>query len=247
MNHLRSAFPDPRGMRLRYQYWESSSKGYERVAIILHGLGRRSGSYATLVPALLESGSKVYSLDFAGFGDSPGERGAGGVLAMADAVEALYRRVEAAERGMEIDLVAHSLGALAALLFLKRYPARRINLAAVAPLLFGAPLEALREALADDAELPDAFAADLGATAQALLAEPSFLEGRRAAFFGGGADPLVPPDRLAAAVEALPLSSKRLTSFPLERHDPISGERSAEVAKAIIAWFDETRTEGPAP
>jgi alpha-beta hydrolase superfamily lysophospholipase len=251
VNHLNSFFPDPKGTRLRYQYWEDSSKGYNRVALILHGLGRDSGSYPSLVPALVEARYKVYAFDFAGFGSSPGERGAGGTVAMADAVESLCRRIESTEGAREIDLVAHSMGAVAALLFLKRYPARRARLAALAPLLFGAPMDARLEAFSEaeaagglaekafNAAIPNAFAADLDAAAKALVSDPSFLEGRKAAFFVGESDPLVPLARIR--------EEKRLVSFPRERHDPLAGKRAAEVAKAMIAWFDETRFEHPAP
>lgn len=257
MNHLSSFFPDPKGARLHYQYWEDSSKGYDKVALVLHGLGYHSGSYPALLPAFVGARYKVVAPDFAGFGASPGERGAGGALAMADAIEALCRRIESAEGAREIAIVAHSMGAIAALLFLKRYPARRIRLAAVSPLLFGVPVDASPEALAEDeahkkrisddpryaASMPNALAADLDRTVKELLADPSFLEGRRAAFFVGEEDPLVPLDRLKESVGALPLKQSRVTSFPRERHDPLGGKRGEQVAAAILSWLDETRFE----
>jgi len=175
VNHLSSYFPDPKGSRLHYQYWEDSSKGYDRVALLLHGLGCHSGSYAALVPAFVAARYKVIAPDFAGFGMSPGERGSGGVLAMADAIEALYRRIESAEGAREIEIVAHSMGAIAAFLFLKRYPARRTRLAAMSPLFFGVPVDITPEVLAGDesrragiasdpryaASIPNALATDL--------------------------------------------------------------------------------------
>ena len=72
MNHLSSFFPDPKGARLHYQYWEDSSKGYDRVGLVLHGLGYHSGSYPELVPAFVSARYKVIAPDFAGFGASPG-------------------------------------------------------------------------------------------------------------------------------------------------------------------------------
>jgi len=248
VNHLSSFFPDPRGRRLRYQYWEPGAKAYSRVALLLHGPARHSGSYPRLLPPLLGAGFKVYALDFAGFGASPGERGAGGLLAMADAVEALCRRIESAELGREIGIVAHSMGAVAALLFLKRYPSRRAGLAALSPLLFGAQAEAGPAAAElSGSALPPALAEELGRVAGELLAEPSFLEGRSAAFLVGEEDPLVPRARLEAAVAALPLDPKRILAFPGARHDLLGGEAAEEVAGALIAWFDETKAERPAP
>jgi len=257
VNHLSSFFPDPKGARVHYQYWEDSSKGYDRVVIVLHGLGYHSGAYMALVPVFVAARYKVVAPDFAGFGASPGERGAGGVLAMADAIEALCRRIEAAEGAREIEIVAHSMGAIAALLFLKRYPARRIRLAVVSPLFFGVPVEAAPEALAEDethrkriaedphyaASMPNALAADLDRTVKELLADPSFLEGRKASFFVGEDDPLVPFERLKEVVTKLPLVAARVASFPREKHDPIGGKRGSQVIGAILAWFDETRFE----
>jgi alpha-beta hydrolase superfamily lysophospholipase len=261
VNHQSSSFPDPKGTRLRYQYWEASAKGYDKVALLLHGLGYHSGSYPALVPALVDRRYKVFALDFTGFGSSPGERGSGGVLAMADAVEAFCRRIESTEGAREINVIAHSMGAVAALLFLKRYPARRTRLAAVAPLLFGVPVEAspealseepaLRERLAADkhfaASIPNALAADLDSTAKSLLADPSFLEGRKAAFFVGESDPLVPFERLKEAALSLPLKERGVKTFPRERHDPFAGKRPDQVIEAIIAWFGETQFEHRAP
>jgi fermentation-respiration switch protein FrsA (DUF1100 family) len=231
VNHLSSFFPDPRGMRLHYQYWEPSSKGYDKVALVLHGLDCHSGSYPCLPPALLKERYKIYALDFAGFGDSPGERGTGTVLAMADAIESLCRRIEAVEGAREIHIIAHSMGAVATFLFLKRYPSRRARLAVVAPLLFGFP--------ADATPIPAALAADIEATATAILAEPAFLEGRKAGFFVGENDPFVPYGRLKEIVDALPLKERHFASFPHEEHDPLGGDKGSEILSAILEWLDE--------
>jgi alpha-beta hydrolase superfamily lysophospholipase len=257
VNHLSSFFPDPKGARLHYQYWEESSKGYDRIALVIHGLGGHSGSYSALVSAFLAARYKVIALDFAGFGASPGERGSGGVLAMADAVEALCRRIESVEGAKEIEIVAHSMGAIAALLFLKRYPARRMRLAILSPLFYGAPIdlppedfvedEAIRSRLSDDssyaASIPNALATDLDRAAKELLADTSFLEGRKAAFFVGEDDPLVPFVRLKETVNTLPLKASRFASFPRERHEITSGKLGGQAIATILSWLDETRFE----
>lgn len=257
MNHLSAFFPDPKGARLHFQYWEESSKGYDRIALVLHGLGCHSGSYPGLLPSFLSGRYKIVAPDFAGFGKSPGERGSGGVVAMADAIEALCRRIEAVEGGREIEIVAHSMGAVAAFLFLKRYPARRVRIAAVAPTLFGTPVDASPEALASDeaqrrrlaedplfaASIPNALAADVDRVAKELLADPAFLEGRRAAFFVGEDDQIVPYAKLKEAVAALPLKDAKFESFPREKHELIGGSRSEPVLAAIKAWLDETKFE----
>jgi alpha-beta hydrolase superfamily lysophospholipase len=257
VNHLSAFFPDPKGARLHYQYWEDSSKGYDRIALVLHGLGCHSGSYPNLLPSFLAARYKIVALDFAGFGKSPGERGSGGVLAMADAIEALCRRIEATEGGREIEIVAHSMGAVAALLFLKRYPARRVRLVALSPLLYGVPVDATAEALAADetqrkrleadplfaASIPNALASDIDAAAKEILADPSFLEGRKAAFFAGEDDQIVPFETLKKTVDTLPLKDGRFGSFPRERHEILGGARGDKAIADILAWLDETRFE----
>jgi alpha-beta hydrolase superfamily lysophospholipase len=257
VNHLSSFFPDPKGARVHFQYWEDSSKGYDRIAVVLHGLGYHSGADPALIPTLVAARYKVVAPDFAGFGASPGERGVGGALAMADAVEALCRRIEAAEGAREIEIIAHSMGAVAALLFLKRYPARRTRLAALSPLFYGVPVDVSPEVLAEDesrrerisgdphyaASIPNALATDLDKTAKELLADPSFLEGRKAAFFVGEDDPIVPFERLKETVAALPLKASRFASFPRERHEITSGKRGDQAVAAILSWLDETRFE----
>ena len=257
MNHLSSFFPDPKGARLRYQYWEDTAKGYDRVAVLLHGLGCHSGSYPRLVSSLVAARYKVVALDFAGFGDSPGERGSGGTLAMADAVEALFRRTESTEGAREIEVVAHSMGAVAAFLFLKRYPARRTRVAAIAPLFYGVAVDIPPESLADDEaqrsrisadprfspSIPNTLATDLDATAKEILADPSFMEGRKAAFFVGESDELVPFERLRETVRAFPLKANAFASFPRERHEIVGGKRGDQAVEAILAWLDETRFE----
>jgi len=254
VNHVSSSFPDPKGTRLRYQYWEDSAKSYDKIALLLHGIGCHSGSYPLVASEMTKSRYKVVAPDFAGFGASPGERGLGGAVAMADAIEALCRRIEAVEGAREIVLVAHSMGAIAAFLFLKRYPARSLRVAAVAPLFFGVPVDASPELLAEDEEhrariaadprfaysMPSKLAADLDRNVKDMLGDPGFLEGRKAAFFVGEADPLVPFERLKETAASLPLKNFRFTSFPRERHDPLGGKRGGQVVDAIKAWIDET-------
>jgi pimeloyl-ACP methyl ester carboxylesterase len=240
LNHLSAFFPDPRGARLHYQYWEESTKGYDRLALILHGMDRDSGGYAASVPSFIEARRKVVALDFAGYGQSPGERGAGGVLAMADAIESLCRRLEAIEGTKDIEIVAHSMSAVAAMLFLKRYPARRVRIAAVSPLFFGLPADSG----AGGADLlPSALAVDLSRVAGELLADPSFLEGRMAAFLVGEDDPLVPPERLRSSVASFPLKDSRFMRFPGEGHGSIGTRPGERAIGDMLAWFDETRLE----
>jgi alpha-beta hydrolase superfamily lysophospholipase len=176
---------------------------------------------------------------------------------MADAVEALCRRIEAAEGSREIEIVAQSMGAIAALLFLKRYPSRRIRLAAVAPLFYGVPVDAEPEALAADEarrrviaddplfapSIPSAFATDLDKAAKELLLDPSFLEGRKAAFFAGEDDQIVPFEKLKATVAALPLKDARFASFPRARHELLGDKGGDRAIAAILSWLDETRFE----
>jgi alpha-beta hydrolase superfamily lysophospholipase len=257
VNHVSAFFPDPKGARVHYQSWEESTKEYNRIALVLHGLGCHSGSYPNLVSALVKARYKVMAPDFSGFGQSPGERGAGGAISMADAVEALCRRIEAVEGSREIEIVAHSMGAIAALLFLKRYPARRVRVALVSPLFYGVPVdikpgdlasdEERERSLAEDklfaASIPNALASDLDSAAKELLADPGFLEGRKAAFFVGEDDQLVGFEELKKTARGLPLKDSRFASFPRARHDALGDKGGEKAIAAIMAWLDETRFE----
>jgi alpha-beta hydrolase superfamily lysophospholipase len=257
VNHLSAFFPDSKGAPIHYQTWEESTKEYDRIALVLHGLGCHSGSYPDLVSALVKARYKVIALDFAGFGLSPGEKGAGGAIAMADAIEAICRRIEAAESSREIEIIAHSMGALAALLFLKRYPARRIRMALVAPLFYGVPVDVAPGDLAADDErahalaedklfassIPNALASDLDNVAKDILAAPSFLEGRKAAFFVGEDDHLVGFEELKETAQSLPLKDSRFVSFPRARHEALGDKSGDNAIAAIMSWLDETRFE----
>jgi len=252
MNHLSGSFPDFGGARLHYQYWEDSSGGYDKIAILLHGIGCHSGSYPELTAALVAGRMKVFALDFAGFGASLGERGSGGARAMADAVEVFLRRIESAEGGRECAIVAHSMGAVASLLFLKRYPARMVRLVLVAPLLFGAPAlvlpgelrvgEASATAIPADPlaaqELPAALREELDSVAE-LLADPSFLAEREIATFVGESDPFVPADALRGAAGTWPVKRGGFASYPRAMHDPVGGESGTRVISDILAWLGE--------
>jgi alpha-beta hydrolase superfamily lysophospholipase len=253
MNHLSGTFPDFSGSRLHYQYWEDSSRGYDEVVILLHGIGCHSGSYPDLTAALVAGKRKVFALDFTGFGASPGERGAGGAKAMADAVEAFFRRIESAEGGRGYEIVAHSMGAVAALLFLKRYPARKARLVLLAPLLFGTPGAALPGDLTEDSavaariaadrlsarDMPAALAADLDSAAKELLSDPSFLAEREVATLVGEADPFVPVEALLRVAETWPLKRRLFASYPRARHDPVGGEEGSRAISETLAWLGE--------
>ena len=144
------------------------------------------------------------------------------------------------------------MGAVAALLFLKRYPARRIRLAVVSPLLFGVPSTPRprrsprtrprridRRGPRYASSMPNAFAADLDKTAKELLADPSFLEGRKAAFFVGRGRSAGAFRSAQGVGRALPLAAPASPAFPRERHDPIGGKRGDQVSQR--SWPGWTR------
>ncbi|MDP3180179.1 MAG: alpha/beta fold hydrolase [Spirochaetaceae bacterium] len=253
MNHLSGFFPDFGGSRLHYQYWEDSSRGYDKIAILLHGIGCHSGSYPELTAALVAGRMKVFALDFAGFGASLGERGSGGARAMADAVEVFLRRIESAEGSRDCAIVAHSMGAVASLLFLKRYPARKVRLVLVAPLLFGTPAivlpgdlnegEPTASKIAADRlaaqDFPAALRADIDSAAGDLLADPSFLAERQVATLVGESDPFVPVDALRGAAGTWPVKRGGFVSYPRARHDLVGGESGSLVISDILAWLGE--------
>jgi alpha-beta hydrolase superfamily lysophospholipase len=233
MNHVSSYFPDRRGNRIHLQSWEGSTGGYERTCLLLHGLEGHSGAYPALLSAFLADNYRIVAPDFPGYGLSPGERGSGGVAALADAAETLLRRLEASGGKREIAIVAHSLGAVAALLLLKRYPWRALRVAVVSPLLFGLP-----------EGFHPAFAADLDRVAAELLSDSSYLRGRVAAFLVGEEDPLVPRDRLEEAFRSLPLAAGSFAPLPGAAHEALGGAAGGVAIATILAWLDEGARAG---
>lgn len=257
MNHLESFMLDSKKNRLRYRYWETSSKAYNSVAVILHAEGMHSALYGELVSPLLSESYKVYAFDFPGFGDSSGDRGNGKILDYTDILESVRRFVALAEGAREIVLIGHGMGALVGIAYLKRYPETPMRLVAMSPLLFGcqAALDPaafsaetrIAEALSKDPrftpKLSEELVQDIANTGNVLLENTGFLKDRKIIFLTGESDPVVPFEKLKAVSDAFPLKSNGFKSFPRMMHDCLADKRSDQVIQSMVAWLSETRFE----
>ena len=93
--------------------------GFGKKLVLLHGLGS-SGRYWNEPSKLLAEKFQVYSFDLLGFGESP--RPAPFSYAQWQQADALRQAMWSEHIWGKVNLVGHSLGALVALEFAKRYP-----------------------------------------------------------------------------------------------------------------------------
>jgi alpha-beta hydrolase superfamily lysophospholipase len=256
VNHVAAYFPDTKGRKLFYQYWEESSKAYDKAIILLHGIGYHSGSYPYLIPALMEVRYKVYAFDFPGFGKSPGKRGdEGEFIEFLDAIETFRRLIVKAEGAREILLLGHSLGAVAALAYLNRYAGHNYRTVAVSPLFSHVPetfeLSAFsgedtwKERLEKDplfvTKISARLAGAIMAAADDVVKFPP--KETKAAFFCGESDPLMPFEELLKTVEGMTMKAKTVKTFPRMQHDLFCGQRRDQVFDSIRLWYSETEYE----
>lgn len=98
-----------------------------RATIVLaHGLAEHSGRYAYVAEQLNAAGFAVYSVDYRGHGQSPGEQ-RGGIEAVNELVDDLTLAVETAIREQSekpLYMLAHSLGTLVGLLYVLDHQAQ---------------------------------------------------------------------------------------------------------------------------
>jgi alpha-beta hydrolase superfamily lysophospholipase len=115
VSHRTSTFAGRRG-RVHYHRWSAPGRP-AAVLILLHGLGEHGGQYAPLGEAAAAIGVETWAPDHAGHGRSDGERvlieSIDDLVADADTLLAVAR---AANPGVPVVVVGHSLGATVAAL-----------------------------------------------------------------------------------------------------------------------------------
>jgi len=255
VNHIAAYYNGARGDKLRFQYWEESSKAYKRIAIIVHGLGYHSGLYPYLVKALLQDGYKVYAPDLVCFGESPGEKGKGvSTDNYADDLETFRRFIHEREGMREIVFIAHSLGASILAHYSLRYPQVAFRSVLASPILDKAS-ESLSasifsrenswiERLEKDPLFVKGISADLASKTCVFGQAPvNAFASRRFLLLAGESDPFAPFDALKAHFECLEAKDKQFKSFPRMLHDCFTDPRGDQVFDAIIKWLSETQFE----
>jgi alpha-beta hydrolase superfamily lysophospholipase len=133
MQHQEGTFSGSEGLALYYQCWQPD--GLARgVLVIVHGHGEHSGRYKHVVNHLVPQGFAVYALDHRGHGRSPGQRGY--VNSMADFrgdVRAFVQLAAAANPGLPLFVMGHSLGGLITLDYVLHHPEGLRGVIASAP------------------------------------------------------------------------------------------------------------------
>ncbi|NOY08811.1 MAG: alpha/beta hydrolase [Spirochaetes bacterium] len=273
MNHIVTSFLNHKGEKLSYHYWEESSRSYNKIIILLHGLCYHAGAYPFLVPALVFNGYKVYGLDFRGFGRSPGERGnIDAFEKYVDDLESFRRMIKSREGYREIIFLGHSLGAAVALMYPMRYPeteARTI----LASLLFSSPLidQAVKEDQSSVEITLEDFATDSGRVEQLvadelivkqisknllqlidetnkqIVSSTDKLRNGRFLFLNGESDRIADPAAVEKFYDKLECRRKKLVTFPRMLHDIFAERRREQVFNAIELWLGETEFEHKAP
>ena len=121
--HEEGFFPAQDNLRL---FWESDTPDTEpRAGVgILHGFADHIGRYRAVRGALLTAGFAVFGLDMRGHGQSDGKRGHVDAFSeYVDDLERFFARMKDAAKGKPLFFLAHSNGALVALLYFARKPA----------------------------------------------------------------------------------------------------------------------------
>lgn len=273
MNHLVTSFLGAKEEKLSYHYWEETSRSYNKIIILLHGLCYHAGAYQYLVPALIAKGYKVYGLDFKGFGRSPGERGnIDHFEEYVDDLESFRRMIKSREGYREIIFLGHSLGANVAIMYPVRYPDIEVRII-VASALFASPLidKGVKEENSPVDVTLDDFASDparveqldddnlivkqisknlLGLIAKAngdINSNIDKLKSGKFLFLHGESDKIASLAAVEKFYSKLECKSKKLVTFPRMLHDIFAERRREQVFNTISLWLSETEFEYKAP
>ena len=206
MTEASGSFGGVLGRRIFWRSWTPDDAPARAVVVLVHGLGEHSGRYDHVVARLLGEGYAIHTLDHRGHGRSDGSRAFIEDMdnAVAD-VDTLVDRAVAAQPGVPVFMLGHSMGGLISVRYALAHQNRLAGLILSATLAqldaVPKPLELVARALSVLAPRAPLIAID-----HALVSrDPAVVEGYRS-------DPLVHhgkvPARtavqLADAVERLP-------------------------------------------
>ncbi len=137
ISHSEGTITGADGMALYLQAWVPTQP--RAVVALVHGLGEHSGRYGNLIGVLNQRGYAVYACDHRGHGRSPGQRGY--INSWEDfraGVRALVAHAGAAQPGVPVFLIGHSLGGLIVLEYVLRETPTLRGMIASAPALSNA-------------------------------------------------------------------------------------------------------------
>jgi alpha-beta hydrolase superfamily lysophospholipase len=201
------------GRRIFWRSWTPDDAPARAVIVLVHGLGEHSGRYDHVVGRLLGEGYAIHTLDHRGHGRSDGSRAFIENMdnAVAD-VDTLVDRAVAAQPGVPVFMLGHSMGGLISVRYALAHQERLAGVILSATLAqldaVPKPLELVARALSVIAPRAPLIAIDHGLVSR----DPAVVEGYRS-------DPLVHhgkvPARtavqLADAVERFPSTVGAIT------------------------------------
>ena len=213
MTEASGSFGGMLGRRIFWRSWTPDEAPARAVVVLVHGLGEHSGRYDHVVARLLGEGYAIHTLDHRGHGRSDGSRALIEDMdnAVAD-VDTLVDRAVAAQPGVPVFMLGHSMGGLISVRYALAHQDRLTGLILSATLAqldaVPKPLELVARALSVIAPRAPLIAIDHGLVSR----DPAVVEGYRS-------DPLVHhgkvPARtavqLADAVERFPSTVGAIT------------------------------------
>jgi alpha-beta hydrolase superfamily lysophospholipase len=116
------------GWKLATYRWAKDSKPPRAVILLSHGMGEHATRYRSSLRPLIDAGCEIFAIDHRGHGASVasqeelGDLGPGGFGAVVSDLAQLARSARAARPNAPIILLGHSMGSMAAQLFLLRHP-----------------------------------------------------------------------------------------------------------------------------
>lgn len=249
-----------------YRTWEPSG-ACKRIVVLVHGYAEHGGRYAHVAEQLTAAGSAVYAPDHIGHGKSEGERAS--IRDFEHVVDDLRSLVEIAleEFGEKpVIMIGHSMGGLLTARYAERYPESLSGVGFLGAVLgdwnwardvLAAP-ELPKEpsdpsGMSRDPDTVRSYAEDPlvyhgGYKRELLEAEVVALDRFNAEiqtltmpvlFLHGDADPFVPVETSAKAVERMPASIKRAKIYPGAKHELVNELNREEVIEEIESFVKD--------
>ncbi len=251
--------------RVFYRRWEPADTA-ERIVVFAHGYAEHGGRYAHVADRLTRSQAVVYAADHIGHGKTEGERAL--ISDFEHVVDDLRSLVELAgkEAGdLPLVMIGHSMGGLLTARYAQRYPESLAGAGFLGAVI--GDWNWAREVLAQpqlpqepsdpggmsrDPETVRAYAEDPlvyhgGYKRPLLEAEVVALDRFNeqidrltmpVLFLHGEADPFVPVETSARAVEAMPADHKTMKRYPGAKHELVNELNRDEVIADIVHFVE---------